>query len=113
MKNPYILRNIQKIIAILVGTFISYLGYLLFLKGVSGNASLIAEHLTFKAQLINAAPGLFFMIGGVTIIVIVIVIPEKHTTTRTKKINEPLSKRKITTETYTELDAQEEINNEN
>jgi hypothetical protein len=43
-----------------------YLGYRLFILGVTGQASLSVESKTVSAQLINAAPGLFFAIGGLT-----------------------------------------------
>jgi hypothetical protein len=42
----------------------------LFILGVSGEASLMVDSKTVKAQLINASPGLFFMIGGVIIIIL-------------------------------------------
>ena len=43
-----------------------YLGYRLFILGVTGQASLSVEVRTVTAQLINAAPGLFFAVGGLT-----------------------------------------------
>lgn len=42
-----------------------YLGYKLFILGVTGQASLSVESNTVSGQLINAAPGLFFSIGGI------------------------------------------------
>jgi len=41
-----------------------YLGYRLFILGVSGKASLIIDANSFSGQLVNASPGLFFAIGG-------------------------------------------------
>ncbi len=41
-----------------------YLGYKLFVLGVTGKASLILEAKELGGQLINAAPGLFFAVGG-------------------------------------------------
>src|SRR5215813_12882433 len=46
-----------------------YLGYRLFILGVTGQASLSVESKTVSGQLLNAAPGLFFAVGGVVIIV--------------------------------------------
>ena len=42
-----------------------YLGYKLFIAGVTGQASLSVETKTVTGQLLNAAPGLFFAVGGV------------------------------------------------
>ena len=41
-----------------------YLGYDLFIMGVTGVASLSLETEKVTMQLLNAAPGLFFAIGG-------------------------------------------------
>jgi len=46
-----------------------YLGYKLYILGVTGEASLIIDAKDLKAQLINAAPGLFFAIGGLVSLV--------------------------------------------
>jgi hypothetical protein len=40
------------------------LGYLLFVKGLSGEASLIVEYDKAKIQLFNALPGIFFALFG-------------------------------------------------
>jgi hypothetical protein len=50
-----------------------YLGYRLFILGVSGDASLIVESDTLDAQLINAAPGLILSVSGVAALIFVIV----------------------------------------
>ena len=42
-----------------------YLGYSLFIAGVTGQASLTVDSETVSGQLLNAAPGLFFAVGGV------------------------------------------------
>ena len=43
-----------------------YLGYRLFILGVTGEASLSIESKGISGQLLNAAPGLFFAVGGIT-----------------------------------------------
>lgn len=55
-----------KLTAPVVSGVAIYLGYRLFILGVTGQASLSVESKTVTAQLINAAPGLFFAIGGLT-----------------------------------------------
>lgn len=42
-----------------------FLGYHLFIAGVSGHASLSIESQKVSGQLLNAAPGLFFAVGGI------------------------------------------------
>lgn len=42
-----------------------YLGYKLFILGVTGQASLSVQSTTVSGQLLNAAPGLFFAVGGI------------------------------------------------
>jgi hypothetical protein len=44
----------------------------LFIMGVSGKASLVVEAETVKGQLINAAPGLFFAVGGIVALIIIV-----------------------------------------
>jgi len=55
-----------------IPTFVSamaiYLGYKLFLLGVTGQASLSIEHDKVSGQLLNAAPGLFFAVGGLVVL---------------------------------------------
>lgn len=52
-------------IALVCASFGSiYLGYKLFVLGVTGKASLVLEAKELSGQLINAAPGLFFAVGG-------------------------------------------------
>lgn len=46
-----------------------YLGYKLFILGVTGQASLSVESDTVSGQLINAAPGLFFGVGGIVCLI--------------------------------------------
>ena len=49
-----------------------YLGYKLFILGVSGQASLSVNSKSISGQLLNAAPGLFFAVGGIVAIVITV-----------------------------------------
>jgi hypothetical protein len=59
---------IFKAAGILVGGIAIYLGYRLFILGVTGKASLSIEHGSTKGQLLNAAPGLFFALGGLAVV---------------------------------------------
>jgi hypothetical protein len=70
-------RNIQKTVSLILAGFICYLGYRLFLAGVGETASLVLEHDSLKAQLLNATPGLFFMIGGVALAIITVLAKER------------------------------------
>jgi|SRR6185369_5791005 len=49
-----------------------YLGYNLFILGVTGKASLSVEAHTVKGQLLNAAPGLFFAVGGIVSLIAIV-----------------------------------------
>jgi hypothetical protein len=60
---------IFKILPVLVGGGSIYLGYKLFILGVTGQASLSLETGKVSGQLLNAAPGLFFAIGGIAIVI--------------------------------------------
>ncbi len=53
-----------KIMTVAASALSIYLGYYLYIQGVTGEASLIVGAKDFEGQLINAAPGLFFAIGG-------------------------------------------------
>lgn len=55
----------MKMLPMLISGMCIYLGYHLFVLGVTGQASLSVESETLKGQLINAAPGLFFAVGGI------------------------------------------------
>ena len=50
-----------------------YLGYKLFVLGVTGKASIVLNATEISGQLINAAPGLFFAIGGVAALIVSVV----------------------------------------
>jgi hypothetical protein len=54
-----------KVIPMIIGAMAIYLGYRLFILGVTGQASLSVESKTVSGQLLNAAPGLFFALGGI------------------------------------------------
>ena len=66
-----------KIIPTLVSAMCIYLGYRLFVMGVSGQASLVIDATraggSIKGQLLNAAPGLFFAVGGIVALIATIV----------------------------------------
>jgi hypothetical protein len=56
-----------------IGAILSvYLGYRLFILGVTGQASLSVDSQTVRGQLLNAAPGLFFAVGGIVLLVVVV-----------------------------------------
>ena len=62
---PTTLYFIFKMLTLVVPGYVTYLGYDLFIKGVTGTASLVVEHKEISGQLLNAAPGLFFALSGV------------------------------------------------
>lgn len=61
-------HSILRFLSLIIGGISIYLGYLLFIKGVTGEASLVVNATQLKGQLLNAAPGLFFALSGVAII---------------------------------------------
>jgi hypothetical protein len=63
------LRAIERLVVVVGGILSLYLGYALFVKGVSGKASLKVEYDKSKLQLANAAPGIFFGLLGAFILV--------------------------------------------
>jgi hypothetical protein len=66
------LRGIERVLIVLAGMLCIYLGYLLFVKGVSGKASLRVEFNKSKLQLANAMPGIFFALFGASILIFTI-----------------------------------------
>jgi hypothetical protein len=54
------------------GMLALYLGYRLFILGVTGQASLTINSHSVGGQLLNATPGLFFAVGGIVILVAVV-----------------------------------------
>lgn len=69
MKKIVIDHSILRLLSILIGGVSIYLGYQLFIKGITGKASLVVNANSIEGQLLNAAPGLFFAISGVVIII--------------------------------------------
>lgn len=63
---------IFKTIPSLVAGLAIYLGYRLFILGVTGEASLAINSHGIEGQLLNAAPGLFFALGGVWALVMIV-----------------------------------------
>ena len=59
-----------KIIPIFFSGMAVYLGYRLFIRGVTGEASLIVKTKSVSGRLINAAPGLFFGVGGIIALIL-------------------------------------------
>lgn len=57
-------RVIERSIILLAGLLLIYLGYRLFIAGVSGKASLKAKNGDRNFEFLNAAPGLFFCLFG-------------------------------------------------
>lgn len=66
----FILYYVFKILPTLIAGMCIYLGYRLFILGVTGQASLSLESHKVSGQLLNAAPGLFFAVGGVIALII-------------------------------------------
>jgi glucose uptake protein GlcU len=60
---------IFKIVPLLIAAGSIYLGYRLFILGVTGQASLSIDTHSVKGQLLNATPGLFFAVGGIAIVI--------------------------------------------
>lgn len=66
-----ILYYVFKVVTVIVSIFCIYLGYRLFVLGVSGHASLVVNATSFSGQLVNAAPGLFFAVGGIVALLLI------------------------------------------
>ena len=62
-----------KTLPTLVSALAIYLGYRLFILGVTGQASLSFDAKTVKGQLLNAAPGLFFAVGGIVALIVIVI----------------------------------------
>lgn len=66
-----------KILTGVIAVVFSILGYKLFVSGVGGKSSLIANSGNkFSFQLVNAAPGLFFLLAGAVLATFVLVRTE-------------------------------------
>lgn len=59
-----VLHFLLQLLPFAASAFTLYLGYELYIQGVSGTVALAPEPATFQDQLINATPGLLFAIGG-------------------------------------------------
>src|SRR5205823_3323873 len=62
----------SKRVPMLVSGIAIYLGYKLFVFGVTGQASLVINAHSVSGQLANAAPGLFFAIGGIAALIVAV-----------------------------------------
>jgi hypothetical protein len=73
-------HSVLRFLSLVIGGFSIFLGYLLFVKGVTGDATLVVGAKTLNGQLLNAAPGLFFAISGVLIVFVSLYrkIEERH-----------------------------------
>lgn len=60
-----------KICLVAVSGLSIWLGYHLFVLGVSGEASINVDAKGIGGQLLNAAPGLFFGVGGVIALIVI------------------------------------------
>src|SRR5215471_1875793 len=69
MDASVIFRGCERLLIVIAGMLSITLGYFLFIKGVSGKASLKAEYSKSKLQLANAAPGIFFSLFGASILI--------------------------------------------
>ena len=61
-----------KILPVFVSGISIYLGYRLFLLGITGQASIVVHAKDVGGQLVNAAPGLFFAVGGMAALIIIV-----------------------------------------
>ena len=77
---------IWKSLPLLISGLSIYLGYKLFLLGVTGEASIVVDVKNVSGQLINAAPGLFFAVGGIAALIVTIVKGGKMTHMRLRKV---------------------------
>ena len=59
-----------KLCLVAAAVFTIYLGYLLFILGVSGEASISIDAKDVTGQLLNAAPGLFFAVGVIVALIV-------------------------------------------
>ena len=63
---------ISKLVPMFISSVAIYLGYRLFVLGVTGQASLVVNANSIGGQLLNAAPGLFFAVGGLAALIVAI-----------------------------------------
>lgn len=67
---PVFLYFLFKIFPMVIAGFSIFLGYRLFILGVTGEASLVVNSKELGAQLVNAAPGIFFATGGIIAVIV-------------------------------------------
>jgi uncharacterized membrane protein len=63
-RNFFVWYFLIKLMPMLISGLGIYLGYRLFILGVTGQASLSFESTTIHGRLLNAAPGVFLAVGG-------------------------------------------------
>lgn len=68
-------RGAERLLIVGAAAMSIYLGYKLFIMGVTGKASLLVQYEKSKLQLINAAPGLFFALFGALVLAVAISRP--------------------------------------
>lgn len=79
-------NSVLRLVAIIIGGLSLYLGYNLFIKGVTGQASISLNTSTVTGQMLNAAPGAFFALAGVVIIIISLYNKEEITIMHPNKL---------------------------
>lgn len=73
--NPNLILGLYfafKSLPILVSGLAIYLGYRLFIAGVTGKASIVVNAKGVEGQLLNAAPGLIFGVAGLVALIVVV-----------------------------------------
>ena len=65
-----VFRSITRLTGVLAGIFLCYLGYDLFLRGVTGAFDFKGDVAGFRGQLLSASPGLLFCLLGVVVIIV-------------------------------------------
>lgn len=93
-QHPHWLQTVAffliKILPIAFAGMSIFLGYKLFILGVTGEASIVIDAKGIRGQLINAAPGLIFAIGGVVVLIVAIRKGGKmRFTARSERIDTP------------------------
>jgi hypothetical protein len=65
-----VLYFLSKLVPMAIAAAAIYLGYELFVLGVTGQASIVVSAKSIRGQLLNAAPGLFFALGGIAALIV-------------------------------------------
>lgn len=101
MSNPLFFRDVELLLIVIGGGFFGYLGYRLFIFGVTeGKSRFQAESKMVRLVFSGTAPGLFFMFAGSAILVAALFKGASHSestqTTETKRITAtPVSGAKV------------------